>query len=225
MLGRPERPARDTGCERGVPVATQQHGALPQPWVEQCRGARRQRAADTPTFGQRRGPRTRAAPRRGGHGQTRHQVLASGGTPGERCSQRFFPHEGATTSDDRHQGPLRRHARLQERRKVAGSPQLGDVQLQAVQPCVERLVAVALADGALRRALVPVFPVLLTALRQEFKPARRVTPQGLPSLASVAGGTPGSRQGRSDVHPRRKNAPVFGAGHNDAGRRCSTGTG
>ncbi len=58
--------------------------------------------------------------------------------------------------DHRHQGLLRRLARLQERRKVAALPQLGDPQLQAAQPGVERAVAVAVAVGrALAGALVP----------------------------------------------------------------------
>jgi len=49
--------------------------------------------------------------------------------------------------DHRHQGFLRRLARLQERREVAALPQLGNAQLQAAEPGVQRPVAIAVAIG------------------------------------------------------------------------------
>jgi tryptophanyl-tRNA synthetase len=58
--------------------------------------------------------------------------------------------------DHRNQRLLRRLACLQERRKIAALPQLGNPKLQTAQPGVERAVAVAIAIGcSIRSSLVP----------------------------------------------------------------------
>jgi hypothetical protein len=88
-----------------------------------------------------------------------HRALADPGQP-HRLHQVVHPPGGHAANpgllNDGHQGLLRRLARLQERREVAALPQLGDPQLQAPQPRVQRPVAVAVAVGrTLGRALVP----------------------------------------------------------------------